>query len=70
MKPKQSYTRRELALELFPQCRPEQAVRNLDRHIRKCAPLLARLTEDGRTFHRRRYLTVREYRMIMEELGG
>ena len=48
-----TYTRRSLACQYF----------------RRCRPLYAELTRGGTPFDKRRYLTVREARLIMEYLG-
>lgn len=64
-----TYTRRSLACQYFPDAEPEQAVRRLTSWIRRCRPLYAELTRDGTPFDKRRYLTVREARLIMEYLG-
>ena len=53
----------------YPDADPEQAVRRLTSWIRRCRPLYAELTRDGTPFDKRRYLTVREARLIMEYLG-
>ena len=63
-----TYTRRSLACQYFPDAEPEQAVRRLTSWIRRCRPLYAELTRDGTPFDKRRYLTVREARLIMEYL--
>ena len=72
-----TYTRRSLACQYFPDAEPEQAVRRLTSWIvrrltswiRRCRPLYAELTRGGTPFDKRRYLTVREARLIMEYLG-
>ena len=64
-----TYTRRSLACQYFPDAEPEQAVRRLTSWIRRCRPLYAELTRDGTPFDKRRNLTVREARLIMEYLG-
>nr|WP_325288200.1 DUF4248 domain-containing protein [uncultured Bacteroides sp.] len=64
-----SYTRRSLACQYFPDAKPEQAVRRLTSWIRRCRPLYAELTRGGTPFDKRRNLTVREARLIMEYLG-
>ena len=63
------YTRRSLACRYFPDLEPEQAVRRLTSWIRRCRPLYAELTRGGIPFDKRRNLTVREARLIMEYLG-
>lgn len=69
MNGKNAYTRSSVALLYFPELTPEQAVRRLTRWIKRCKPLYAELTRDGRTFDRRQILTVREAKLIMEHLG-
>ncbi len=64
-----SYTRRSLAQMYFPELEGEQAVRRLTGWIKKCKPLCDELTKDGKSFHKRQFLTIREVRLIMEYLG-
>ncbi len=64
-----TYTRRSLACLYFPDADPEQAVRRLTSWIHRCRPLYAELTRGGTPFDKRRNLTVREARLIMEYLG-
>lgn len=64
-----SYTRRSLAQSYFPELEPEHAVRRLTCWIRKCKPLYEELTRDGQSFDNRKFLTVREAKLIMEYLG-
>ena len=64
-----TFTRRSLACQYFPDAEPEQAVRRLTSWIRRCRPLYAELTRGGTPFDKRRNLTVREARLIMEYLG-
>ena len=64
-----TYTRRSLACQYFPDAEPEQAVRRLTSWIRRCRPLYAELTRGGTPFDKRRNLTVREARLILEYLG-
>ncbi|WP_235847368.1 DUF4248 domain-containing protein [Mediterranea massiliensis] len=64
-----TYTRRSLACQYFPDAEPEQAVRRLPSWIRRCRPLYAELTRGGTPFDKRRNLTVREARLILEYLG-
>ena len=64
-----NYENRSLACQYFPDAEPEQAVRRLTSWIRRCRPLYAELTRGGTPFDKRRNLTVREARLIMEYLG-
>lgn len=62
-------TRRELALQYFPDAGPDRAVRRLTAWIHGCDELYSQLTAGGRAFDRRRHLTVREVKLIYHYLG-
>lgn len=64
-----TYTRRSLALMYFPDMEGKQAVRRLTYWIKLCKPLYEELTANDQKFNRRRYLTLREVRLIMKHLG-
>lgn len=62
-------SRQTLALRYFPDSTPAVAVRRLHAWIKRCKELDSALNQGGRTFDRRRQLTVREERLILEYLG-
>ena len=69
MKYKATYTRRILSMMYFPDCDPQKAVRRLTREIRHCVELYEILTAKGRNFDKKKFLTIREVKLIEEYLG-
>ena len=62
-------TRRSLALQYFPDRSPVEAVRSLRRMIAGCPQLVAALNDLGIDYKKKKNLTVRQARLIMEYLG-
>ena len=61
--------RRSLALQYFPDRSPVEAVRSLRRMIAGCPQLVAALNDLGIDYKKKKNLTVRQARLIMEYLG-
>lgn len=62
-------TRRELALEYFPEKPPVEAVRNLRRWIARCPDLVGELNALHLPYLKSKNLTVRQVRIIKYYLG-
>lgn len=62
-------TRRELALEYFPEKPPVEAVRNLRRWIARCPDLVGELNALHLPYLKSKNLTVRQVRIIKDYLG-
>ena len=61
--------RRSLALQYFPDRSPVEAVRSLRRMIAGCPQLVAALNDLGIDYKKKKNLTVRQARLIMEYPG-
>ena len=61
--------RRDLALMYFPGKEPRAAVNKLLRWISNCPQLMQALGEYDTSFKKKKDLTVRQVRIIMEYLG-
>lgn len=62
-------TRRELALQYFPEKPPVEAVRNLRRWIARCPDLVGALRALDQPYLKSKNLTVRQVRIIKYYLG-
>ena len=63
-----SYTKKELALQYFPDSMPRTAVNHLMSWIRRCRPLWTELQATGYTTTSKSF-TPRQVRAIVEQLG-
>ena len=63
-----SYTKKELALQYFPDSMPRTAVNHLMSWIRRCRPLWTELQATGYTTTSKSF-TPRQVRAIVEHLG-
>ena len=62
--------RRDLALQYFPDKTPVEAVRSLRRWISNCPELVAALNNTSLLHKKKKNLTIRQVRLIMEYLGN